>query len=509
MPGKVYLVGAGPGDPGLITVKGREVLRRAEVVVYDQLASPELLREAPAGAEIIYVGKQAGAHSLPQCSINQLLVDKARAGLRVVRLKGGDPFVFGRGGEEAEALAGAGIPFAVVPGVTAAVAVPAYAGIPVTHRHFASLVTFITGHEDPAKETSAIPWDALAQGRGTLVFLMGVKNLPDICRRLVAAGRAPETPAAVIESGTTLRQRTVAGTLTDLADRAEAAAIKAPAVLVVGQAVELRQRLQWWETRPLWGKTVLVTRTREQASQLVARLTEVGARCLETPTLEIAPPEDFGPLDRALKHLDDYDWVIFTSANGVAAFMARLFDAGLDVRSLGRSKIAAIGPATAAALKNYALNADCLPAESFQAEGLAEALQPMIQPGARVLLARAQVAREVLPETLARFGAQVEVAPVYQARPPRELPPAARAALEAGAVDVLTFTSSATVHNFATLVGRERFQALAAKATVAAIGPITAATLNEYGITPQIQPEQYTIPALAAAIIEYFERGAS
>ncbi len=502
----VYLVGAGPGDPGLITAKGLDVLRQAQVVVYDQLASPELLKEAPAGAEIIYVGKKAGAHSLPQEGINDLLIAKARAGLQVVRLKGGDPFVFGRGGEEAEALAGAGIPFEVVPGVTAAVAVPAYGGIPVTHRRYTTLVTMVTGHEDPGKEAGTIPWENLGENPGTLVFLMGVKNLAENCRKLVAAGRPPETPAAVIQSGTTLTQRTVTGTLADIAERAEEEAIKPPAVLVVGEVVELRERLKWWETRPLWGKTVVVTRSREQASRLVGLLTAAGAGWLSVPTIEVAPPDNFAPLDTALGRLPRYDWLIFTSANGVAAFMRRLFGLGKDVRALGPARLAAIGPATAQALKEFGLVADLMP-ETYQAEGLVEALTPHISPGTKVLLARAQEAREVLPESLARLGAEVEIVPVYQARSPKELPEEAEAALKEGQVDILTFTSSATVHNFAGLLGKERFKALAARATVAAIGPITAATLKEYGIISQIQPQAYTIPALAAEIIAYFGRG--
>jgi uroporphyrinogen III methyltransferase / synthase len=351
MSGKVYLVGAGPGDPGLLTVKGLKLLARADVIVYDQLAGPELLKEARPDAEIIYVGKKAGDHTLPQGGINQLLVDKARAGLTVVRLKGGDPFVFGRGGEEAEALAAAGVPFEVVPGVTSAVAVPAYAGIPVTHRAHTTLVTFITGHEDPTKAESTIPWDNLGQNPGTLVFLMGVKNLAENCRRLVEAGRSAATPAAVIQSGTLPGQRTVTGTLSDIAARAQGGRHQPPAILVVGGVVELRQRLAWWEKRPLFGKTAVVTRTREQASALVELLSEAGARCLEIPTLEIAPPDDFGPLDAALARLADYQWLVFTSANGVAAFFQRLFDQGLDVRALGRAKLAAIGPATAQALR--------------------------------------------------------------------------------------------------------------------------------------------------------------
>jgi uroporphyrinogen III methyltransferase / synthase len=503
MSGKVYLVGAGPGDPGLMTVKGAKLLGRAEVIVYDQLAGPELLKLARPDAEVIYVGKKAGAHTLPQGGINQLLVDKARAGLTVVRLKGGDPFVFGRGGEEAEALAAAGVPFEVVPGVTSAVAVPAYAGIPVTHRAHTTAVTFITGHEDPTKAESTIPWDNLGKNPGTLVFLMGVKNLAENCRRLAAAGRSPDTPAAVIQSGTLPGQRTVTGTLSDIAVRASEAGIQPPAILVVGGVVELRPRLAWWEKRPLFGKLAVVTRTREQASALVELLSEAGAHCLEIPTLEIGPPDDFGPLDAALARLAGYHWLIFTSANGVAAFFERLFEKGLDVRALGGAKLAAIGPATAQALGARGLVADVVPAR-FQAEDLAAALLPQIAPGSRVLLARAQAAREVLPETLTQAGIQVEVAPVYQARRPGAIPEAARPFIESGRIDLLTFASSATVHNFAALVGREKFQELAQNSVVAAIGPITAASLAEYGLTPQIQPTDFTIPALAEAIIRFY-----
>jgi len=490
----------------LITVKGLELLRRADVVVYDQLASPILLKEAKAGAELLYVGKKAGAHALPQGGINELLVEKAKVGLTVVRLKGGDPFVFGRGGEEAEELAAAGIPFEIVPGVTAAVAVPAYAGIPVTHRRYTTLVTFITGHEDPSKDASTIPWSALGNNPGTLVFLMGVKNLAENCIRLIQAGRAPETPAAVVEKGTTLTQRTVVGTLADIAERAREKEIKPPAVLVVGGVVDLAGTLTWWEARPLWGKTVVVTRSRDQASRLVEALTVAGARCLEVPTIEIMPPADFSPLDAALQHLSRYDWVIFTSANGVKAFMDRIFHMGLDVRAAGRAKIAVIGPATAEALKQYGLIADVVP-KTFQAEGLLEVLTPRLLGGTRILLARAEQARDVLPDGLTSLGMKVQVVPVYRAVPPKSVPDEAAGALKAGRVDILTFTSSATVHNFAGLVSTERFESLAARATVASIGPITTATLKEYGITPQIEPEAFTIPALAAAIIKYFAKG--
>jgi uroporphyrinogen III methyltransferase/synthase len=334
---------------------------------------------------------------------------------------------------------------------------------------------------------------------------MGVKNLAENCRQLVQAGRDSGTPAAVIEKGTTLAQRTVVGTLATIAERAREADIKPPAVLVVGGVVELAETLAWWENRPLWGKTVMVTRSRDQASRLVEALTVAGARCLEAPTIEIMPPADFAPLDAALQHLTRYDWVIFTSANGVNAFMDRLFHMGLDVRALGRAKIAVIGPATADALQKYGLKADVVP-KTFQAEGLLEVLSPRLLGGARILLARAEQARDVLPEGLVQLGMAVDVVPVYRAVPPRSLPDEAAGALEKGGVDILTFTSSSTVHNFAGLVGKDRFQNLTANATVASIGPITTATLKEYGITPQIEPPAFTIPALAAAIIEYFSR---
>jgi len=375
----------------------------------------------------------------------------------------------------------------------------------VTHRRYTTLVTFITGHEDPTKEASTIPWEALGKNPGTLVFLMGVKNLPEICRQLVEKGREPATPAAVIERGATLFQRTVTGSLSDIAPLARHAEIKPPAILVVGGVVELRDTLKWWENRPLWGKTVVVTRSRQQASKLVDLLNAAGARCLEVPTLEIGPPDDFAPLDAALQNLDQYQWVIFTSANGVAAFMERLFSRGQDVRALGGAKLAAIGPATAESLRSYGLTADVVP-HAFKAEVLLEALSPHVAPGARMLLARAQIAREVLPQGLVKLGAQVTVAPVYKARRPQAIPSEAEAALKEGQVDILTFASSGTVHNFAKLLGQDRFKALAGRTVVASIGPITSATLKEYGVTPQVEPADYTIPALVAAIIEYFRR---
>ncbi len=502
--GIVYLIGAGPGDPGLITVRGLELIRQADCLIYDYLANPAFLEAAPPHAEKLYVGKKGGDHTLPQDRINQLIIDKARAGLKVVRLKGGDPYIFGRGGEEAEELAAAGVPFEVVPGVTSAAAVPAYAGIPVTHRKFASLVSFITGHEDPTKGESAIPWEVLAGSPGTLVFLMGIKNLEENCRTLISHGKDPATPAAVIHRGTTPAQRTVIGTLADIADRVQDAKITAPAIFVVGGVVSLRPALNWFETRPLWGKRIVVTRSRQQASAFVQLLGELGATCLEVPTIDIQPPDDgYQALDAALAELARYDWLIFTSPNGVTAFFTRLFSRELDVRALGGAKLAAIGAATAQALWDYRFKADLVPTD-FRAEGLVAALAPVVRPGSLILLPRAQVAREVLPQELEKRGVLVNVVPAYKTVPPAGLPPEAAHALSQGEVDVLTFTSSSTVTNFAALVGEERFRELGTQAVIAAIGPVTAQTLGRYGLEPQIQPPTYTIPALAAAIVDYF-----
>ncbi len=504
--GIVYLVGAGPGDPGLITARALELIRRADCLVYDYLANEVFLAEAAPAAERLYVGKKGGDHTLPQQDINQLLVAKARQGKTVVRLKGGDPYIFGRGGEEAQELRRHGVPFEVVPGISSAIAVPAYAGIPLTHRQHASLVSFITGHEDPTKPASAIPWDVLAQSPGTLVFLMGVKNLPEICRELVSRGKPASTPTAVIQRGTTPAQRTVTGTLADIAQRVQEAGLTPPAIFVVGSVVSLRPELDWFETRPLWGKRVLVTRSRQQASAFVKLLTEYGADCLEAPTIEIQPPDDgYAALDAAIGNLESFQWVVFTSPNGVSAFFDRLFLAQRDVRALGGCRLAAIGAATAQALREHGLVADVVPAD-FRAEGLAASLVPLIQPGDHVLLPRAQEAREILPQELVRRGALVQVIPSYKTVPPSALPPATAAALQKGDIDVLTFASSSTVTNFVRLVGQEQFQQLAARAVIAAIGPITGQTLAKFGHQPQIQPSTYTIPALAAAIVEYFQR---
>ncbi|MHB8377227.1 MAG: uroporphyrinogen-III C-methyltransferase, partial [Dehalococcoidia bacterium] len=419
--GFVSLVGAGPGDPELITVGGAARLAEADVIVYDRLANPRLLALARPGAELIDVGKTPERHTLSQDEINALLVEQARAGRRVVRLKGGDPFVFGRGGEEAEALVAAGLPFEVVPGVTSAVAAPAYAGIPVTHRALASSFAIVTGHEDPAKGDTSIDWAKLATGIDTLVFLMGTARLGEIARRLIDNGRAPTTPAAVIEWGTLSRQRTVTGTLATIDAAVREAGIAPPAVTVVGEVVRLRDGLRWFDTRPLFGKRVLVTRTRQQASDLSRALAAMGAEPVELPTIEIVPNTDAAQLAAALDALKTaaYGWCVFTSANAAGIFLAHLRDAGLDARAFGRTRIAAIGPGTAEALARAGLRADLLP-DRFVAEGLLDAFRARVMRGQRVLLPRAAGARDALVGGLAAMGAHVEELTLYVSAVPRE-----------------------------------------------------------------------------------------
>jgi uroporphyrinogen III methyltransferase/synthase len=500
--GKVYLIGAGPGDPGLITLKGVRCLEAADVVAYDALANPRLLQHVRPDAERIYVGKRGGDHALPQEEIGRLLVERARAGKVVARLKGGDPFIFGRGGEEAEELAAAGIPFEVVPGVTSAVAAPAYAGIPLTHRAFTSTVAFVTGHEDPTKPDTSIAWDKIATGIGTLVFFMGVGQLPEIAKRLMGHGRAPETPAAVIRWGTRAEQQVVTGTLRSIVERSRG--IKPPALIVVGEVVRLRETLRWLERKPLFGTRILVTRAREQASELTRLLEDRGAEVVEFPAIAILPPEDWGLLDAAIGRLGEYQWLIFTSANGVRFFWERLARAGKDGRDLAGLTICAIGPATAAALAAQGIRADLVPKE-FKAEGLVEALRDRPIGGARVLVARAAEARELLPEELRRLGARVDVVPAYRTVKNTENADELRGLLRERKIHAVTFTSSSTVTHLLGLVGAEAAELLAG-VVVASIGPITAETATRHGIVSHIAPEQYTIPALVEALERYFQR---
>jgi uroporphyrinogen III methyltransferase/synthase len=499
--GFVFLIGAGPGDPGLLTLRGAEALAKADVIVYDYLANPLLLNHARPEAEQIYVGKRAGSHTLSQDEINALLAERAMRGQRVARLKGGDPFVFGRGGEEALALAEAAVPFEVIPGITSAVAAPAYAGIPVTHRGLSSSFAVITGHEDPTKEASSIDWSRLATGIDTLVFLMGVGNLPHIVEQLLAHGRPSETPAATVRWGTMPDQETISGTLADIADRVRAAGLKPPAVTVIGPVAALRETLCWFEKRPLFGQRILVTRTRQQASTLSARLRDLGAEAIELPTIRIMPPDDWGPLDRAIDTLANYDWIVFTSVNGVRFFWERLTLAGLDARALHGVGLAAIGPATAGALESHGLCPDYVPS-TFVAEAIAVGLGDVR--GKQILLPRADIARPALAEYLDRGGARVDEITAYRTVQP-ELDVAQLGELLSN-VTVATFTSSSTVRNLAALAHQADLnlpRVLDGK-TIACIGPITAGTAQEIGLWVHVIANQYTIDGLVEALVGHF-----
>jgi uroporphyrinogen III methyltransferase / synthase len=496
-PGKVYLVGAGPGDPGLATKRALDLIARADVVVYDRLVASELLEHANPEAKLIYAGKQPGGSSPAQEEINQLLIDHARSGREVVRLKGGDPFVFGRGGEEAEALAEAGIGFEVVPGVTAGVAAPAYAGIPVTHRDEASAVAFVTGHEDPDKDESAIDWRALAAFPGTLVFYMGVHNLSLLASRLIEHGRPSEEPAAVVERGSLPGQRTITASLGEIAERAGADGIRPPAVTVVGRVAALRERLAWLERAPLHGRTVAVTRARAQASALAGRLAELGAAVIEVPAIRIQDRIDEPDVRAAMRALGEgeYDLVCLTSPNGAELLLEALSREGLDARALAGTTIAAIGPGTARALAERGLAADVVPERSI-AESLAQELEKMSLAGKRALVARASEAREVLPERMRTAGAEVDEVALYDTI--REDLDEARLRSLAGA-DYVTFTSSSTVRHLIEALGAvDRFPQ---DARVVSIGPITSSTVREYGLAVDVEASRHDIEGLVEALV--------
>lgn len=501
----IYLVGSGPGDPGLFTLKGVRCLERADAVVYDRLAPESLLRYARPEAERIYVGKKPGEPSMSQKEINSLLIDLGRANKTVVRLKGGDPYIFGRGGEEALALLEAGFPFEVVPGVTSGVAAPAYAGIPVTHRGLSTSVAFITGHEDPTKGRRDVDWRRLANAADTLVLYMGVGRLREISDELVAAGRDPDTPAACIRWGTLAEQRTVTGTLRDIAGRVAEAGLRPPAITVIGEVVSLREAgLGWFEAKPLFGRRVVVTRARDQAGELSSKLEELGAEVHEFPTIDIRPPKDLQPLDNAIRELDSFGWLIFTSVNGVEAFVRRLAYHGLDLRTIPRkARIAAIGPATAERLRSSGLRVDVVPPE-YRAESLLEAVSGTALAGQRVLIPRAKVAREVLPEKLREAGAEVVVPPAYESVPSSEGKEKLAKMLESGEVDCVTFTASSTVENLVRTLGEEETRRLLGRTRVACIGPITAETAEGHGIRVDAEAEEYTIPGLVEAVVDLF-----
>ena len=497
--GKVYLVGAGPGDLGLVTLRAKECIERADVIVYDHLANPEMLGWARDDSEIVYAGKRAGEHTLSQDEINKLLIEKAREEKQVVRLKGGDPFVFGRGAEEAKAIVDAGIEFEVVPGITSAIAGPAYAGIPVTHRAENSHVTFFTGHEDPAKAESTIDYAALAKLGGTQVMLMGVERLEAITKKMREQGMRADLPVALVRWATTGRQETLVGTLEDIARRVVDLGFEAPAVAVFGEVVALRKSLNWYEKRPLSGKRIVVTRTRKQASALSGKLRGLGAQVLELPTIRIEPPSDLRSFAELVQDAHAYDWIVFTSANGVEAFFEIFFKLYDDAREIGAARIAAIGPATAQRVRDFRLHVDLQP-EEFVAEAVTREFQKRggVE-NLRILLVRAEKARDVLPKELSTLGAIVDEALAYRTVPEtRDATGARRCLLEEGA-DLITFTSSSTVENYLGLAlpwpkGMQ----------IASIGPITSKTARDNGLTVDIEARRHDIDGLVQAIRNFF-----
>ncbi len=492
--GKVYLVGAGPGDIKLITVKGLELIRHADVIIYDNLVNKGLLEFARAGAEIIYAGKKASCHELPQRQINSLLAEKAASNNTVVRLKGGDPFIFGRGGEEAQHLAGKGIPFEIVPGITSAVSVPAYAGIPLTHRDYASTVAFITGHEDEKKEGSSINWHELAHGPDTLVFLMGIKNLAKIARRLIDEGKHPHTPACVIRSGTLATQRVVTATLATIASAARAAKITPPGIIVVGDVVKLRDELNWFEHKPLFGKRIVVTRSQHQSHKFGELLHDKGAQPIYLPTISIEPIVPNARLRKAIDRISSYDAIVFTSVNGASIFFAHMHGSGKDARALSNLTIIAIGPATSAHLSFYGIKADLVP-QTYTSEGVISVLENLGVAGKHFLIPRAAEARDVIVKYIRDNGGICTVIPVYKTEIPLDTAP-----LPAD-FDAITFTSSSTVSNFIMLYGKDALK----DKTVASIGPITTETLVKKGITVDIEAKRSDIPGLISAMEAYFE----
>ncbi len=502
--GKVYLIGAGPGDPGLLTIKAKECIENADVVVYDYLASPFLLDYAKKDAQIIYVGKKGGDHTLSQDGINQLLVDKAKLGLDIARLKGGDPFVFGRGGEEAQMLLSYGVPYEVIPGVTSAIAAPAYAGIPVTHRDHTSFVSFITGHENPDKKETSMQWDIYAKSNATLVFLMGVKNLENIAKNLINNGKSPDTPVALVRWGTTARQQTVTGTLETIVEKVKKAKLKSPAIIVIGNVVSLRDELAWFDKRPLFGKRIVITRARAQASSRVSELTKLGAQCIEIPTIKIVPPEDISPLKKSIENIDIYDWLVFTSVNGVKFFFDTLFDMRKDVRSLGHLKLACIGPVTKERLQDYGIISDILP-ETYRAESVIKAFSNIELKNKKILLPRAKKARTILPEELTKMGAKVDEVIAYETLLDIDKKEELINLLQDNKIDAVTFTSSSTVSNFISLLDSKDSSKLLKNVITASIGPITSETARSLDIEPDIEAKEYTIQGLVYSLLAYYE----
>jgi uroporphyrinogen III methyltransferase/synthase len=492
--GKCILAGAGPGDLGLVTLRAKEAIEYAEVIVYDYLCNPEILKWAPPGVEIVYAGKKAGRHTLTQVEINDLIVERARAGKNVVRLKGGDPFVFGRGGEEAEALASAGIDFEVVPGVSSAIAVPAYAGIPITHRDVTSSFTVFTGHEDPTKTESDLDYGALVKSGGTLVMLMGIERLEKVAAAIQRHGAEPSMPVALVRWGTTGHQETITGTLENIVDRA--AGFEPPAVAVFGKVVSYRQKLGWFEKRPLFGRRIVVTRTRRQAGALSAKLLLLGADVIELPTIRIEPPHDLLEFGELVRDAYQYDWLIFTSTNGVTAFFDMFFKLYQDTRNIGNVRIAAIGPATAQRVRDYHLSVDVQPDE-FIAEAVVESLQQFESiENLKFLLVRAENARDVLPKRLTQLGAIVDEAIAYRTVPETQDGTGARERFERDGADLVTFTSSSTASNFAALK-----LSWPGNLRTASIGPITSETMRQVGLKVDVEAVRHDIDGLVEAIV--------
>lgn len=499
--GKVWLVGAGPGDPDLISVKGLRLIRAADCIVYDRLVDKRLLENANESAELIDVGKIPGKRINRQEDINRLLIDLGSAGKKVTRLKGGDPFVFGRGGEEAESLADAGVPFEIVPGISSAIAAPAYAGIPLTHRKLASSFTVVTGSEDPTKPDTSVDWEALAKSSDTLAILMGQSNLRTIADTLARNGRSPDTPVAIVQWGTEPHQRALVGALADIADKAAAAGIGAPAVTVVGDVVRLRDTIRWFDNRPLFGKRALVTRTRTQASALSDMLTQRGAQPIELPTIEIQQLDDYAELDHTLQRYDNYDWAVFSSANTVDIVFSRLNELGLDTRALQGVQIAAIGPATRRRLREHGVIADFMPA-SFVAEAVVAELKTLGVNGKSMLLPQAEIARDALRHGLMDAGAIVDAIVVYRTVTPPNTVKRLQGIL-AGGIDIATFTSSSTVSNLVDLLDGNT--GALKDATIACIGPITARRATELGLKADIVASEYTIAGLVESVESHFK----
>ena len=501
--GKVYLIGAGPGDYKLITLKGLECIEKADVILYDRLINDSLLRYAREDAELIFVGKAPYNHAYSQEEINQLLIEKASEGKSIARLKGGDPFVFGRGGEEALALYEHGIKFEIIPGVTSAIAVPAYAGIPVTHRKISSSLHIITGHEDPEKDECTVNYEVLAKLEGTLVFLMGINNIGVICENLMLYGLPEDKPAAVIMRGTTGKQKMVKGTLKNIHQKVKDHELTNPSIIIVGDVIHLSEALSWYENKPLFGKRVLVTRTREQASILSQKIESLGGEVFEFPTIQILQPENFNEIDGAIGEMEKYQWVIFTSVNGVNAFFDRMKKLDFDIRLLHRAKICAIGPVTAKVLEDMGFTVEYLPQE-YRAEAIIEGLKDKISKGDHILLPRADIAREVLQEELTKLGARVDSIHVYRTVVPEENQQHLQQLIKTQSIDIITFTSSSTVSNFVEILGENNL-AFLDKVKVAVIGPITEETARKAGLHVDILAEEYTIDGLVSAILKYFE----